>query len=169
MSVCSKELLLEIRCHLQASPSVASPLAASSASYPAMSQMASAAGSLQGSSSGAQPPSSLASVTAAMSQMAATTRTLQSHWQAMLSQQGQPVPVEELLDRRLFGNASNETSLMASPVGSVLLVSPCAAGPLLLPFKWRCLAFISCPSRAAFNHSRQSMYSGLPVCIELWT
>ena len=58
-----------------------------------------------------------------MSQMASTTRNLQSQWQAVLRQQGQPVPIEELLDRRLFGNASNETSLMASPAGSGLSVS----------------------------------------------
>ena len=94
--------------------------------------MASSSRSAQGSSSGAYlqlpsasgaPTAASSAFTAAISQIASTTRSLQSHWQAMLTQQGQPVPVEELLDRRLFGNASNETSLMASPVGSSLSVS----------------------------------------------
>ena len=89
----------------------------------AMSQVASSTRILQGSSPGAYLPSaSSGALSAAMSQMASTTRSLQSHWQTMLTQQGQLVPVEELLDRRMFGNASNETSLMASPVGSGLSV-----------------------------------------------
>ena len=92
--------------------------------------MATSAGTPPRSSPGARPPSASAGLASAVSQMVATTRSLQSHWQAMLAQQGQPVPIEELLDRRLFGNASNETSLMASPVGSGLSVSSCAAGPL---------------------------------------
>lgn len=103
---------MKISC-VQAIPPGASPPMAPSASIPAVSQMASTA----------QLPPGSTPFTAAMSQMAATTRSLQSHWQAMLRQQGQAVPVEELLDRRLFGNASNETSLMASPVDSHLSVS----------------------------------------------
>ena len=108
---------------LQATSSGVSPFTAPSASVPVASQNASTARSLQGSSSSAQLPPGSTPFTAAMSQMAATTRSLQSHWQAMLKQQGQAVPVEELLDRRMFGNASNETSLMASPVESGLSVS----------------------------------------------
>jgi len=40
----------------------------------------------------------------------------------MLTQQGAQVPVEELLERAPLGNASNDSSLMATPLGSNLSV-----------------------------------------------
>lgn len=67
--------------------------------------------------SGAKPPAS-----ASKPQMVVKTQGLQSHWQAMLTQQGAQVPVEELLERALLGNASNDSSLMATPLGSNLSV-----------------------------------------------
>lgn len=55
--------------------------------------------------------------------MAILTQSLQSKWQAMLTQQGGQVPVAELLERGLLGSVSNDNSVEASPADSSLSVS----------------------------------------------
>lgn len=72
----------------------------------------------------AKRPALSRSMPEGVSQQAIVTQSKQSKWTAMLTQQGPHLPVEELLERGLFGNVSHDTSLMASPVGSGLSVSP---------------------------------------------
>ena len=72
----------------------------------------------------AKRPAQSRSMPEGLSQQAIVTQSLQSKWTAMLTQQGPQLPIEELLERGVFGNVSHDTSLMASPVGSGLSVSP---------------------------------------------
>ena len=88
---------------------------------------------LQAGPSAMQSSSQKSATAAGNISMAMVAQSLQSKWQSMLTQQGAKVPVEELLEEGLFGNVSNVTSRMTSPMGSALQASsdPGQKAPLL--------------------------------------